>query len=212
MSRTSEKAFTLVELLAVVLILGILASISVGVYTTQVERARIAAARAMISEIEIAVNRYQIDTGQYPPSGSGSGSFPAASPAAGCGYLQLALTHGLGNTSGTLWHGPYLTIKREMLGDINGTPLEVLGGSISPGEVQILDPWRSPYRYVRSGPAPDDYATMKGTRLPSGHPYALTDVYYNPSTFQISSRGPNGSPADWQDVGSDADDITNFGI
>ncbi|MCX7626359.1 MAG: prepilin-type N-terminal cleavage/methylation domain-containing protein, partial [Candidatus Sumerlaeaceae bacterium] len=60
-----DKAFSLIELLAVVLILGILASISVGVYTTQVERARIAAARTMIAELEIAINRYQIDTGQY---------------------------------------------------------------------------------------------------------------------------------------------------
>lgn len=208
---TKEKAFTLIELLAVVLILGILASISVGVYTTQVERARVAAARTMISELEVAINRYQIDTGQFPPSGSGSGTFPASAPAQGCGYLQQALAVGFGSPTETPynWHGPYITIKREFLGDLNGIPVEETGGSLVKGQVQILDPWRSPYRYVRSGPAPDSYATMGGIPLPTGHPYA--PGYYNPSTFQLSSRGPNSSPAAWDEIGTEPDDVTNFG-
>jgi prepilin-type N-terminal cleavage/methylation domain-containing protein len=210
--RPAEKAFTLIELLAVVLILGLLASISVGVYTTQVERARIAAARTMIAELEVAINRYQIDTGQFPPSGSGSGTFPAASPAQGCGYLHQALTVGIGTTSETPynWQGPYITVKREFLGDINGVPVEESGGTLVRGQVQILDPWRSPYRYVRSGPAPDSFSTMGGIELPSGYPYA--PGYYNPSTFQISSRGSNGLPAAWNQVGTEPDDITNFGF
>jgi prepilin-type N-terminal cleavage/methylation domain-containing protein len=205
-----NKAFTLIELLAVVLILGILASISVGVYTTQVERARIAAARTMISELEVAINRYQIDTGQYPPSGSGSGSFPASAPAQGCGYLQEALAVGFGTSeTSTNWHGPYITVKREYLGDINGLSVEEAGGTLVAGQVQILDPWRSPYRYVRSGPSPDSYATMGAIELPSGYPYA--PGYYNPSTFQISSRGPNSLPAAWNEIGKEPDDVTNFG-
>jgi hypothetical protein len=123
-----------------------------------------------------------------------------------------SLSGNSGNTSGTLWHGPYLTVKKEQLGDINGTPIEALGTTIARGEVQILDPWYSPYRYVRSGPAPDNYAAMQGIRLPANHPFATTEVYYNPSTFQVSSRGTNGLPANWAEVGSELDDVSNFGL
>ena len=42
MRHTSERAITLLELMVVVMIIGILSSIAVTVYTGQVEKARIA--------------------------------------------------------------------------------------------------------------------------------------------------------------------------
>ncbi len=207
-----KRAFTLIELLVVVLILGLLSSIAVGVFTTQVERARRAAARSTISAIELAVERYHIDLGAYPPSGSLT---QPSGQADGCGYLQLALIHSLSgsstNTSGTLWKGPYLSVKQQQLGDSNGVMLEDLTSSIDPANVQILDPWLAPYRYVRSGPAPDDYDGRLGTLLPSNHPFAATEKYYNFSTFQIASKGTNGETPAPPQFGTGLDDITNFG-
>jgi type II secretion system protein G len=219
-----KKAFTLLELLVVVLILGILSTIAVGVFTSQVERARFAAAKATISAIELAVNRYEIDLGSFPPSGTGT-SLPPATPSSGpvvdgCGYMQLALMHSLnGSSTAPLdprWQGPYLTVKKELLGDSTGTPIEEIVGP-QPGlaEVQILDPWHAPYRYIRFGPAPDGYGNYGfvggGTVLPTTHPFFATETYYNPQTFQIVSKGPNGYTPAPPNFGTDPDDVTNFG-
>ena len=69
-NKTKKTAVTLLELLVVVMILGILSTIAVTVYTGHVERARVAACRDIIRQIELAVNRYEVDTGQLPPSSS----------------------------------------------------------------------------------------------------------------------------------------------
>lgn len=214
MQRNETKGFTLIELLVVVLILGLLSTIAVGVFTTQVERARIASAKSTIQELSLAIERYQIDLGAYPPSGSLSN--PSGVVAEGCGYLQLCLMHSMSgdskSTSGTLWRGPYLNLNREQLGDFSGNPLEELTAAPDRRNVQILDPWRTPYRYVRSGPNPDDYDANAATLLPSNHPFAATEKYYNPSTFQIVSKGHDGETPNPPNYGMGGDDVTNFGM
>lgn len=73
-SRTpskSRRAVTLLELLVVVVILGILSTVATNVYTGHVLRAKNAATRDTIREIGVAVVRYEIDTGEFPLSGSG---------------------------------------------------------------------------------------------------------------------------------------------
>ena len=211
----NRKAFTLVELLVVVLILGLLSSLAVGVFTTQVERARRAAARSDIATFALGVDRYQIDIGAYPPSGSRLGGNGLAL-ARGCGYMQLALMHSMSgnstNTSGSLWKGPYITVRKEKLGDINGTVLEELGATIDIADVQILDPWHQPYRFVRSGPAPDNYQfSSQGTELPATHPFAATEIWYNPNSYQIVSMGNNNTTLPPPNYGMEPDDVTNFG-
>ena len=211
----NRKAFTLVELLVVVLILGLLSSLAVGVFTTQVERARRAAARSDIATFALGVDRYQIDIGAYPPSGSRLGGNGLAL-ARGCGYMQLALMHSMSgnstNTSGSLWKGPYITVRKEKLGDINGTVLEELGATIDIADVQILDPWHQPYRFVRSGPGPDNYFfASQGTELPATHPFAATEKWYNPNSYQIVSMGNNNTTLPPPNYGMEPDDVTNFG-
>ena len=147
-----KKAFTLMELLVVVLILGILATMAVGVYTSQVERARYAAARTTIAALELATTRYQLDLGEFPPSGSATGAnIPDSFPFEGNGYLYLALTRSMnGNTSepaSARWQGPYIDVKKLNLGDINGIPIDDIStgtGSLAMGDIQILDPGAPP--------------------------------------------------------------------
>ncbi|MCX7718353.1 MAG: prepilin-type N-terminal cleavage/methylation domain-containing protein [Candidatus Sumerlaeaceae bacterium] len=197
-----NKAFTLIELLVVVLILMLLATIAVGLYIREMERARYAVAKSTISEIERAAARYALDMSAYPPSLSLNPSLNSsvAASGGGCGYAEEALLHSIGGSSTApsdpRWGGPYLTIKNEML--------DTTGG---PGDVQILDPWKQPYRFVRR----NDYANF-GTRLPAGHPYQATETWYNPSTVQIISRGPNGVTLSDPNFGRDIDDVSNFGL
>ena len=63
-----NKAFTLVELLVVVLIIGILAAIAVPQYQKAVLKARFATLKFKTKAIAEAVNRYQLATGSLPKS------------------------------------------------------------------------------------------------------------------------------------------------
>lgn len=203
-----KSGVTLLELLVVILIISILSSIAVVTYTGQVERAKIAAAKAMISQIETACHIYETDVGQFPPSAS-FGISPGAGgvPRWGCGYMTLALLHSLnGNALYPLdkrWNGPYLDINAEQFGDINGNPITT---SVNSAEINILDPWGMPYQYVRF----DGYSAYNGTQLPSYDPFRATETYYNINTFQLFSYGPNGTTLAVPNGGTEADDISNF--
>lgn len=208
-----KRGFTLIELLVVVLILLLLATIAVGVYIRELARARYATAKSTITEMDRACARYQIDLGVYPPSGSLSYTFTDSlgSVNTGCGFLEEALLHSIGGSthapSNSGWMGPYLNVQVEILNPFNSS-----GTFVSPGDVQIIDPWKSPYRYVRQA----DYA-VNGTKLPTNsafgtYPYAATETWFNPSTCQIVSKGPNGVTNPDPNYGTENDDVSNFGL
>jgi len=85
-SRACNSGFTLIEMLLVVVIIGILAAVVVPKFTTRSKDAQIAAAKASIESISLAVDMYEVDNGSYPAS------------------LQALITKG----SELNWKGPYL--------------------------------------------------------------------------------------------------------
>jgi len=85
-SRASRAGFTLVEILLVVAILGILASVAVVNMHGHTLKANINACRTSIGAIQTAIDTYDVDNGAYPPS------------------LQALITKGSENN----WNGPYL--------------------------------------------------------------------------------------------------------
>ena len=82
----SRAGFTLVEILLVVAILGILATVAVVRLGGQTKRASIAACRTSIQAIQTAADTYEVDNGIYPAT------------------LQALVTKGTENN----WNGPYL--------------------------------------------------------------------------------------------------------
>jgi prepilin-type N-terminal cleavage/methylation domain-containing protein len=199
--KLPKTGVTLLELLVALVIVSILSSIAVSVYTGQVERARYARARDEIRQLELACHRYEIDVGQFPPSGS------QTTPALGSGWLQLTLLHSLSGDAyrpiDFRWQGPYVDFDYNQFGDINGNPVTA---TTAPGDIQLLDPWRTPYLYIRF----DNYATLGGTQLPDTSPYKASETYYNPTTFQIISFGHNRTTLAVPNRGLEADDVTNF--
>ena len=91
------RAFTLIELLLVLVILATLAAIVVPKFTKRSEQARITAARTEISYIEGQLDAFEIDTGRYPTTDEG----------------LSALVEEPNDV--TNWHGPY--IKRGVPSD-----------------------------------------------------------------------------------------------
>src|ERR1700751_4237009 len=65
-SQKRRRAFTLVELLRVLTILGILAAIVVPKFTGRTEQARITAARTQISTFQTALSTFELDNGYFP--------------------------------------------------------------------------------------------------------------------------------------------------
>jgi type II secretion system protein G len=221
--RANLRGITLIELLVVLVIITLLATIAAGSYTNQVRRAKISATKAEIKTLEVAINRYQIDTGQFPLSFTGMVTPPPpgailvpedpANPA-GSGFLQVTL-----QTSYTLdplaplaptWQGPYLDWDINRLGRPDGTLAgDPLNAGINPALFSFMDPFQSPYYYVRNVEYTDPPVDL-AVRQPAGYPYA--GQFFNPSSFQIISFGPDRQPGDAGTPGTlgFGDDITNF--
>ena len=70
-SLRRERAFTLIEVMMVVLIMGLLLAIVVPNMWGQGEKARMAAAKSGIRNIASALDMYRIDNGHYPSTEQG---------------------------------------------------------------------------------------------------------------------------------------------
>lgn len=69
--RRAARGFTLIEIMAVVLIMGMLMAL-VGVNIAgQIDKARVATAKAQITQLESALEFYRMDNGRYPSSAQG---------------------------------------------------------------------------------------------------------------------------------------------
>ena len=66
LSLVSRRAFTLVEMLLVVTIIGILAALVIPKIVGRSEQARTTAARADLSSIKTALDAFEVDNGFYP--------------------------------------------------------------------------------------------------------------------------------------------------
>ena len=69
--HSSRSAFTLVELLLVLVILGVLAAIVVPKFAGRTEQARQTAAQSQIATFSTALDAYEVDTGSYPKGKNG---------------------------------------------------------------------------------------------------------------------------------------------
>jgi general secretion pathway protein G len=66
-----RAGFTLIEIMAVVVIMGMLMTVLAVGISGQLDKARMSTARAQISRIEQALDFYQLDNARYPTSDQG---------------------------------------------------------------------------------------------------------------------------------------------
>lgn len=85
-----QRAFTLLELLVVMVIIGLLAGYVGPKYFAQIGKSEVKAARAQIDALEKALDQYRLDVGHYPSSEQG----------------LAALVRNPGSEN--RWQGPYL--------------------------------------------------------------------------------------------------------
>lgn len=105
-----RRGFTLMELLVVVAIISILAGFVVSGAQIARKRGAMVKAKATIAALETAIAMYEVDMGDYPPSGNAN--------------MVTALTTGPGGEDSD-WYGPYMKFEQESLG--GGTLLDPWG-------------------------------------------------------------------------------------
>lgn len=88
---TAQRAFTLVELLVVCVILGILAATIIPQFFGATKDAKVSAAKSDVSELDSALERFYINMDRYPTSEEG-----------------LAVLSQPPADAGTKWRGPYI--------------------------------------------------------------------------------------------------------
>ena len=99
-NKGRKSGFTLIELLLVMVILSVLATVVVPKFTKRSEQARIVAAQSSITNLEVALESFEVDTGRYPTSEEGLQALISA-------HAQL-----------NNWRGPY--VKRGVSKDPRG--------------------------------------------------------------------------------------------
>jgi len=115
--KNLRKAFTLVELLVVIVILALLAGLAAPRLFQQIGRSKRDLARPKMVPIESAIGVYLLNTGQYPNT------------------LDDLLTCPSGLED--VWSGPYLTAKQLL--DPWETPYQYFPeGSVNPGSYDLV--------------------------------------------------------------------------
>lgn len=93
--RPAQAAFTLIEIMVVVVILGILAATILPRFIGATDDAKVGAAKANIAELESALERFNIHMDRYPTTDEGL-KFLVEAPA----------------TDEKKWRGPYINLLR----------------------------------------------------------------------------------------------------
>ena len=86
-----QHGFTLIELMIVVAIVGILASMAIPAYQTYTIRAQVAEGLNLVGPIKETVSRYRINSGTFPPTNTDAG-LPVATSYAGSYVTSISVT------------------------------------------------------------------------------------------------------------------------
>ena len=227
-SCAGRAGFTLVELLAVVVVILVLASIMVGVTGYVQKSMAISTTRAQLAAIQAALEMYKADWGFYPPTGPGRISNTGVKESSNNATLFFALSpaNSSGNTNCATTNCIY-TIVRQGRKTYLRFPAAQIQTNSTTALPNICDPWGTPFNYYCSPNTP--YAVLNN--YPD--PVTGTNTGYaaggqvNGLTYDLFSYGPdrltyvpgavyaNGNfsgwyKAKWTAHSSANDDIGNF--
>lgn len=199
--QLNSDAFTLIELLSVMVIMLVLAGITVPIISSGRTSAKKGVTSAQISQLELALKQFESDFGVFPPD-----SYTTADTIVSLGGIDIPLDDDLGTGTRCLVFflgskftfssasfnnifGPYIEFKKSQLEgtgvNFTGTDTNItIEGVKGTSEVfQLKDPFGSYYIYDSSSPS------------------------NNTASFDIYSFGPDMN----NDAGtSTSDDITNW--
>jgi len=162
--KISKHAFTLVELLAVIAIIGILAAITMGIYGSVKRKGVESRLKAELAAIELALENYKAKNNQYPYSESwGDYMYPPKN------WTSVVTTAPLGN---------------QLYRDLVTKPM----GEEPPKKPYLPDVKESQYE-LDAGGQPLDYLLTNVTDVRSDSPakwyYNSNDPRYNKNSYDL---------------------------
>ena len=120
--KQTRKAFTLVELLVVIVILSMLAALAGPKLFQYVGKSRVQLAKPALRYIDDALERFAVDCGRYPDDSEG---------------LEALLIMPPDLEEKNVWTGPYL--KASQLNDPWGNPVVYMSeGVVNPGSYDLV--------------------------------------------------------------------------
>lgn len=122
--RNRQNAFTLVELLIVIIIIAVLAAIAIPKFSNSTTRSKESALRSNLKLVRNAVELFRADTGLFPKTLS---ALSETSMTTTQGYDSTAT---LTNINSADWRGPYL---QAVPLDIDGTSSFTYGTTVATG-------------------------------------------------------------------------------
>lgn len=205
-------AFTLIELMAVVLVILVLAAIGMGVAGFVQKKMASSAARSQIAAIEAALNSYKLDWGFYPVSSTFRNSYLGTAEASNNWLMYRAISGTCTGCSKAYLGFSTLQVRSNvMIGVVSGTKTGLA--------LNVYDPWGKPYLYYNSP------RTAFATGSAGGAGYTVGGQV-NVTAFDLYSYGADGctyipgiiftnwnSPVwstNWVKRESINDDITNW--
>ncbi|MBU1007633.1 type II secretion system major pseudopilin GspG [Candidatus Dependentiae bacterium] len=116
MTRNKQEAFTLMEIMIAMVVLGILATLAIPGVMRMREKIRVNQTKAVMASLETAINDYREDIGHFPTQQEGG--------------LEALVVRPRGPAA-QKWDGPYLKGKTELPQDAWGNDYELnLGAAI----------------------------------------------------------------------------------
>jgi prepilin-type N-terminal cleavage/methylation domain-containing protein len=202
--RSKRSGFTLVELLVVIAIIGILAGIAIPVLSSVKTKQKATATKMLIERLKQAIEHYQQDFGDYPPSNPKLAGLPSTGLDDGIKTLVRCLS----TKSKT---GPYFQFEDEILKKdesgrlVSGNPTNSYFATKD--LFTVVDGFGQPLIYLHNA----DYDRGGKVQLlvdavqVTGVRSKKTNQYHNLMGFQLWSVGANGR----NDAGDD-DDVTSW--
>jgi general secretion pathway protein G len=86
--KKSRSGFTMVELMAVLIILGLLATVVVSNFVGATDRARVETTKMTLKTLHNAINNYKMDTGSFPSDDEGLEALITEPPSGVTGWQQ----------------------------------------------------------------------------------------------------------------------------
>lgn len=173
---TSLQAFTIIEMLIVITVIVILASILLPTLNTAQKKAKIAKTQALVDSITSAFKQYRTDFGTYPPDTSGAiPGVGTASRAEILYYFSAAQFVAGSSNSAFISAGPFMEFRTKDL-KTTGHTANMDGDADSTDPVyEVVDAWGNTLDYDEPGTK-------------------------NINSFDIHSKGPDGVDGNTDDI------------